>query len=123
MKTIAMWAVIKYYNFAQVWLNRAEVLNIRAVPEGTMLPVISAREVFPLLFKPVNDGICVLLDRGGENNKVIPFTYFSKKVVAMRSFMYVVKDWMLRTEFGPSVANSVIEFNFHHVATAHSTAH
>lgn len=38
-----------------------------------MLPVVAALEVFPVLLEPVDNGVGVFLDGGGEDDEVVPF--------------------------------------------------
>ena len=97
MEYVTQWAVVKNHDFAEIWFNGAEILDIGPIPKGTMLPIEPARKVLSLLFKPVNDGIRILLNRGRENNKIIPFTHFAKEFITMRSLVYVVQNRMLRS--------------------------
>lgn len=96
MENVAQRAIIEYHDFAQVRLDRAQIFDICPISESAMLSIEPAREILPLLLKPIDDWICVFLYGSRENNKVVPFANFSKEIVTMRSFMDVVEDRMLR---------------------------
>ena len=113
MKHVAQRTVVQNHNLAKVWFNRAQIFDEGAVPECTMLTVISTRKEFALLLQPVNDRIGVFLDRSSENNEVIPFadlytirashcddqsTNPSQEIIAVGSLVDVIKNWMLRAE-------------------------
>lgn len=105
MEYVAQRAVVQYHDLAQIWFHGAKVLDIRPIPEGTMLSVVARRKVLSLLLKPIDDGICVFLDRGRKDNKVIPFANFSQKIVAVWALMYVVKNRMLGPKSGSPITN------------------
>jgi hypothetical protein len=65
--------VVDDHNLAQVRLHGSEVFDIRPVAVGAVLAVIPAFEIFTVLLEPVYHGIRVLLDRGGEDDEVVPF--------------------------------------------------
>ncbi len=47
---VAERAVVQDHYLAQVWLDRAQILDESSVSECTMLPIITGREEFPLRF-------------------------------------------------------------------------
>ena len=113
MKHVAQRTVVQNHNLAKVWFNRTQIFDEGTVAECTMLTVISTRKELALLLQPVNDRIGVFLDRSSENNEVIPFadlytirashcddksTNPSQEIIAVRSLVNVIKNWMLRTE-------------------------
>lgn len=100
MKNIAHRTIIQDHHLAQVRLYGTEVLDIGAIPKCTVLPIISTMEVLAFLLEPVDDGICIFLDTSGKYDQFIPFAHFAEKVVAMRAFMDVVQDGVLRPNRG-----------------------
>jgi hypothetical protein len=68
MEDVAHWTVVQDHDPAKIRLNRAEIFDISAVSEGTMLPVVPGLEVFPLLFQPVDDWIGIFLHTCGKDN-------------------------------------------------------
>lgn len=120
VKYIAQRAVVQYHNLAQVWLDRAKIFDVGSIPVSAMLPVMSPRKVLSLLLQPIDNRVRVFLYRSCKNNKIIPFTHISKKVIAVRSFMYVIEDGMLRSQCGATVANCCVKLDLYHVAAAHS---
>ena len=67
MEDVAHRAVVQDHDLAKIRLDLAQVFDVRTVAERAMLSIISPAEVLSLSFKPVDDRICVLLDRGGED--------------------------------------------------------
>lgn len=105
VENVAHWAVVQYNDLAQVRLYRAEIFDVCAIPECTVLPVIPSREELSLLFQPVDDRVCILLDGSCEHHEIIPFADFTKEVIAVWSLVYVVEDGMLRGKRRPSEAD------------------
>jgi hypothetical protein len=74
MKGVADGAVIKDHHFAKIRFDLSQVLDISPIAQCAVLSVVSAREILPFAFKPVDDRVGVFLDRGSEGDQVIPFT-------------------------------------------------
>jgi hypothetical protein len=49
MEHIAQGAVVQYHDLAEIWFDRAQVLDESAMPICTVLAVISTRKEFSLL--------------------------------------------------------------------------
>lgn len=78
MKNVAHGAIVYDHNLTQVWLDLSQVFNVCPIPEGAMLSIIPSSKVFALYFKPVDDGVGVLLHRRRKNNQIVPFTDLAK---------------------------------------------
>lgn len=72
VKDVAHGTVVQYHDFAKVRLDLSEILDICAIAESAMLAVVAASKVFALDLQPVNDRVSVLLNRGREDNKIVP---------------------------------------------------
>jgi hypothetical protein len=81
VENVAQWAVIKYHDLAEVRLNLSKILDVRAVAECAMLPIIATHKVFPLDLQPVDDRIGILLHRRSKNDEVVPFTNLATALV------------------------------------------
>jgi hypothetical protein len=68
MEDITQRAIIKDHDLTQVGLYRAQILDICPISECAMLPVVPPRKVLSLLLQPINDRICILLDRSSKYN-------------------------------------------------------
>ena len=75
MKDVAHWAVVQNHDLAEVWLDLAEVLDVRSITERTVLTIIPSAKILALTLKPIDDGIRVLLDRSGEDYEIVPFAH------------------------------------------------
>ena len=122
VKDITHRTVIQDHHFTQIRLDRAQVLDVSSVSEGAMLAIVSANEELPLLLQPVDDWIRVLLYGCGEDDELVPFADFAQELVAVRSFVDVVEDWMLRAERGAAGAYGDVELYLDHVAGGHAAA-
>lgn len=67
MKDIADRTIVQDHDFTQIWLHLAQILDVSPVAVCTVLPVVPRREVFTLELEPVDDGVCIFLDGGGED--------------------------------------------------------
>jgi hypothetical protein len=47
-------------------------------------------EEFTFLFEPIDDGVCVFLDAGSEDDEFVPFDHLAEEIITMRSFMNIV---------------------------------
>ena len=127
MKKVAHGTVIQNDHLAQIWLNAAQVLDIRSIPERAVLPVISSHKEFPLQFEPVNDRIRIFLHRGGENDQFVPLAHFAEEFVAMRALMDIVQDRVLRpnhrgrlSSMQRAEGDGRVQLDFDHVARRHA---
>lgn len=73
MEDVAHRTVVQDHDFAKIRLHLSEVFDVCAVAESAVLTVVSAGKVLALDFQPVDDWIGVLLNRGRENNQIVPF--------------------------------------------------
>ena len=85
-----------------------------------MLSIIPCGEVLSLLLQPIDNRICVLLDRRSKDNEIEPLADFSKEVVAIWPFMDVVENGMLRTKSETVVRCGMGKFDFDHVTAGHA---
>ena len=85
MEDVAHWTVVKDHHLTQVWFNLAQILDVNAVAERTMLPIISCAEVSSLLFEVVDHRVGILLNRCREDNEVIPLADLRRAVLGLRS--------------------------------------
>lgn len=122
MKNIAQRAIIQYHNLTQIRLHRAQILDIRPIPERTMLPVIPARKILPLLLQPVDDRVCIFLHRGREDDEVIPFADLAQEVVAVGPFVHIVQNGVLGPEGGATETDGCCELDLDHVPAGHAAA-
>jgi hypothetical protein len=107
VKDVAHGTVVQDHDFAEVRLNLSKVLDVCAIAESAVLAVVAASKVLALDLQPVNDRIGVLLDRGREDNKIVPFrdltllsaphldhhkvaSHLLQKLIAERSLVNVV---------------------------------
>ena len=67
MKNITQRTIIQNDNLAQIRLHGAQVLDICTAPVRAVLAVVACGKVLALELEPVDDGIGVFLDRGGED--------------------------------------------------------
>lgn len=79
MERITRRAVVNDRNLAQIRLNLAQVLHVRTVAVGAVLPVEPAGKILAFQLEPVNDRIRVFLHRGGEDDQVVPLADLSMK--------------------------------------------
>ena len=122
MEDIAQRAIIQYHNPTEIRLHRAQILDVRPVPERAMLPVVPAGKILPLLLQPVDDRVRVFLHRGREDDEVVPFADFAEEVVAVGPFVHVVEDGVLGPQRGAAVTDGCCELHFDHVPAGHATA-
>lgn len=125
MKNITHRAIIQNHNPTQIRLDRTQILNVRAIPERAMLPIIPAHKKLALLLEPVDDRVGVLLHAGREDDEFVPFADFAQEVVAVGPFVDVVQDWVLRAEDVGRAGGETdghVEFDFDHVAAGHAAA-
>lgn len=73
MEDITHRRVINDHDLTKVRLHLSEILDVCALAIGAVLAVVAADEVFALDFEPVDDGVRVFLDGGGEDDEVVPF--------------------------------------------------
>ena len=79
MENVAQGAVVKNHDLAEIGLNLSKVLDVSPVTNSAVLSIVSACKVLALHLEPVNDGICVLLNRRGEYDQILPFTDLSRR--------------------------------------------
>lgn len=72
VKDVAHRTVVQDHDLAEVRLDLSKILDVCAIAESAVLAVVAASKVFALDLQPVNDRVGVLLDRGCEDNKVVP---------------------------------------------------
>ena len=88
-----------------------------------MLAIISGAEKFAFLFQPIYHGVGVFLYTGGKNDKLVPFTDFSKEFIAMRALVDVIEDGVLRADgAGPRDTDRGIELDLDHMTGGHPSA-
>ena len=68
VENVAHGAVINDHDFAQIRLDLGQILDISPVAKGAMLPIIAARKVLALCFKPIDDGVGIFLHRRSEDD-------------------------------------------------------
>ena len=90
-----------------------------------MLPIEPSLEELPLLLQPIDDWVGVLLNAGGEDDELVPLAHLAEEFVAVRTFVDVVEDGVLRTDYrsirGGAEANWGVKLDFYHVAGGHAT--
>lgn len=74
MENVAQGAIIKNHDFAEIGLDLSKVLDISPVANSAVLSIVPACKILALHLQPVDDGICVLLYRGGEYDQIVPLT-------------------------------------------------
>lgn len=85
MKDVAHRAIVQDHDLAQIRLDLAKVFDIRAIAECAVLAIVASAEIGAFTFQPINDWVCVLLDRGGKDYKVIPLAYLVHMVSLLPS--------------------------------------
>lgn len=73
VKNVAHGTVVQDHDFAEVRLDLSKILDVCAIAESAVLAIVAASKVLALDLQPVNDRVGVLLDRGCEDNKIVPF--------------------------------------------------
>lgn len=73
MKGVTDRTIVENHDFAEVRLYLTDIFDVCSVTERAMLTVIPRREILALQFEPINNGICILLNRGSEHNQIVPF--------------------------------------------------
>ena len=79
VEQVAQRAVVEDHDLAQVRLYRAKVLYKGSVPERTMLPIETAREILSVALEPIDYGVGVLLDGGGKDHQVVPLAHLDSR--------------------------------------------
>jgi hypothetical protein len=119
MKNIAHGTIIQNSDPTQIWLDATEILYICSVPKCAMLAIIPALEELALLLQPVDHGVGVLLNAGGEDDESVPLAHLAEKFVAVGTFVDVVEDGVLRSDDGGVgggvETNGCVELDFYHV--------
>lgn len=128
MENIAHRAIVQNHHFAQIWLDRAEVFDVRPVAQRAVLPVVTALKVLALLLEPVDHRVGVLLDTSREDDEFIPLADLAQEFVAVWTLVNIVQNGMLRSQYGLRPAgcqgrcHGHGKFDFNHVATGHAAA-
>lgn len=126
VKDVAHGAIIQNGDPAQIRLDAAQILNICSVAKGAMLAVEAAVEELAFLLQPIDDRVGVLLHTGGEDDELVPLAHLAEEFVAVRTFVDVVEDGVLRTEDGcvrrGADSDRGVELDFDHVAGGHAAA-
>lgn len=73
VENVAHGTVVQNHDFTQIWLHLSEILDVCSVAEGAVLAVVTTCKVLALDFQPVNNWVGVLLNRGCEDDEVVPF--------------------------------------------------
>ena len=90
VKDVRYWTIVQNDDLAQIRLDAAQVLDVRAVAKGAVLPVEATSEVLLLLLQPINNWVGILLDGSCEDDYFVPLADFLQELVAVRSLVYVV---------------------------------
>lgn len=128
MEDIAHRAIVQNHHFAQIWLYRAEVFDVRPVAQRAVLPVVPALEVLALLLEPVDHRVGILLNTSCEDDEFIPLGNLAQEFVAVWALVNIVQNGMLRSQrrLRPAGCQGSChghgEFDFNHVATGHAAA-
>lgn len=73
VEDVACGTVVDDDHLAEIGLDRADVLDVVAAAKGAVLAVVPPDEVLAILLEPVDDRVGILLDRGREDDELIPF--------------------------------------------------
>ena len=98
VEDVAHRTVVQNSYAAQIRLNAAQILDVRAITECAVLAVIAALEELAFLLEPVDDRVGIFLNTGGEDDQLEPLTYLTQKLIAVWPLVHVVKDRMLRAD-------------------------
>ena len=61
MEDITRRTIVHYHDFAEIWFDTADVLDVITTAKGTVLSIVPSAKVFPILLEPVNHRIRVFL--------------------------------------------------------------
>jgi hypothetical protein len=73
VENIAHGTVVENHDFTQVRLDLCQIFDVCAISERAVLAVVSATKVFAFAFNPIDDGICVFLNRCSKDYEIVPF--------------------------------------------------
>lgn len=127
MKDVTHRTIIQDRYPTQIRFYLRQILDVRTIPQRTVLSVVSRAKVLPLALQPVDHGIRVLLYGGRKSNQIVPFADLAQELMAIRTLVHIVQyryPRMTKVHVGCSVGARgryrTTKAHFDHVASAHA---
>ena len=100
MEGITDGAVVEDHNSTEIRFYRSQIFDVSPLTKSAMLAIVASRKIFALCLEPIYHRICIFLNAGSEDDKLIPLADLAKEFFAMWSFMYIVQNRMMWSNDG-----------------------